>query len=418
MKIRYMKLIVLALLVVVVAAPGYPLAEAQEKVVKIGVLAPLTGSVAADAKDYVNGVELAVEEINKSGGILGYNFEFVVADVGEMETDKVKSAFERLVNRDKVDVIVTGYTSLTNFEIDIARQYQMPYLLSGNCESTYSIIVKNPSAYPTVISVSPSYEGLRSGFFRFVKWITDKGYFKPMNKKVVIITSDNPYSKNISEGNRDLFSKGGWTIPVYEMIPFGEVLEWGAVLSKIRNDPPSVILITDYLLNNAVTFINQFLKDPTNSLILCEYTPQIAEFQEILGAKADGIIGEATEWLVDVIGSPKPPASEWLKKFEAKYRYIPGKYGSTLYDSVYIYAEALKKVGDPKKRLEIGNALMQSDYWGNSGHLLIDQNTHMAIEGEDYMPYFNYQLQDRKRILIYPEIYAKGTFKYPYWMKQ
>ena len=121
----------------------------------------------------------------------------------------------------------------------------------------------------------------------------------------------------------------------------------------------------------------------------------------------------------DIIRSPKyPKAMEWLKRFEAKYGYIPGKYGSTLYDSVYIYSEALKKVGDPKKRLEIGNALMQTDYWGNGGHVVMDKNTHMAIEGEDYMPYFNYQWQDGKRILIYPERYATGTFKYPFWMKQ
>jgi len=416
MKIRYMKLIVLALLVVVVVAPGYPLAEAQENVVKVGLLAPLTGSVAADAEDYVNGAKLAVEEINKSGGVVGYKLEVVVADVGDMETDKVKSGFERLVNRDKVDVILTGYASLTNFEIDLARQYQMPYLLSGNCESTYSIITKDPSAYPTVFSVTPPYLKYRTGFFDLVEWMTDKGYFKPMNKKVAIITSDNPYSKNISDYHRDLYPKQGWTVTVYEMVPFGEVLEWGAVLSKIRKDPPSVILIADYLLNNNVTFIDQFLKDPTNSLILSDYAPQIAEFQKILGAKADGVIWQM---IGDIIRSPKyPKAMEWLKRFEAKYDYIPGKYGSTLYDSVYIYSEALKKVGDPKKRLEIGNALMQTDYWGNGGHVVIDKNTHMAIEGEDYMPYFNYQWQDGKRILIYPERYATGKFKYPLWMKQ
>jgi branched-chain amino acid transport system substrate-binding protein len=418
MKAKVLMVIGLVLLTLTVMATfGFDTSvQAQDKIVKVGVLAPLTGSVSADAQDYVNGAKLAAEEINKAGGAAGYKFDVVVADVGDMETDKVKSGFERLVNRDKVDVVMTGYASLTNFEIDLARQYEMPYLLSGNCDSTYAIITKNPANYPTVYSVTPPYLKYRTGFADLVDWLSTKGYFKPENKKVAVITSDNPYSKNISEYHKELYPKRGWTVTAYEMVPFGEVLEWGAVLAKIRNDKPSVIMIADYLLNNNVAFIDQFLKNPTNSLILSDYAPQIAEFQKILAAKTEGIIWQM---LGDIIRSPKyPKAMEWLKTFEAKYNYLPGKYGSTLYDSVYIYGEALKKVGDPKKRLEIGGALLKTDYWGNGGHVVMDKDTHMPIEGEEYMPYFNYQWQGGNRVLIYPEKYATGTFKYPPWMKQ
>jgi len=415
--IRYMRISVLVLLLVVFATSGYFLAEAQaqEKVVKIGVLTTETGNNADEGQDVIKGAELAVEEINESGGVAGYKFKVVVADVGESETDKVKSAFERLVNKDEVGVIVTGYASLTNFEIELARQYQMPYMLAGNCTLTYNIISKNPNAYPTVFSVTPPYFKLETGYAYCTQWIVNKGYFKPMNKKVAIITSDCEYSRHITENIRDTFQQLGWTVPIYEMSPYGKVIEWGAILSKIRKEQPSVIVFGDYLLNNAVTFINQFLVNPTNSMIFVETSPQLDEFKQILGTKSEGFVWHM---LGSIMPSPKyPKGLEWIKKFKEKNGYVPGKYGSAVYDEVYIYAKALKEVGDPKKTLEIGNELLNTDYWGTAGHMVMDKATHMPIEGEKYIPYYLCQWQEGKKTLIFPENFATATFKEPPWIK-
>ncbi len=50
---------------------------AAADVVKLGVLAPLTGPAAADGQKYVNGVQLAVDELNAEGGVAGHTFELV-----------------------------------------------------------------------------------------------------------------------------------------------------------------------------------------------------------------------------------------------------------------------------------------------------------------------------------------------------
>ena len=64
------------LLLAAVGMIGAPQALAA-KVIKIGVLAPMTGGASADGEEMVRGAKLAAKEINKAGGVKGYTFEMV-----------------------------------------------------------------------------------------------------------------------------------------------------------------------------------------------------------------------------------------------------------------------------------------------------------------------------------------------------
>ncbi|MEO1611735.1 MAG: ABC transporter substrate-binding protein, partial [Pseudomonadota bacterium] len=86
---------------------------ATAEVVKIGLLAPVTGPSAADGQDFVDGLTWAIEEANAAGGIAGNTFELVVADVKDHSAANVSSATERLLGTDGVEVILTGYASLS-----------------------------------------------------------------------------------------------------------------------------------------------------------------------------------------------------------------------------------------------------------------------------------------------------------------
>ena len=100
-------------------------------VVKIGVLAPLTGATASDGEEYVRGAKWAIEEANANGGVAGYTFELEVADVKDHSAANVSSAVERLLGTDGVEVILTGYASLSMFEVDLMAEENMPYIAAG-----------------------------------------------------------------------------------------------------------------------------------------------------------------------------------------------------------------------------------------------------------------------------------------------
>src|SRR5262245_9721199 len=82
----------------------------QAKPYKIGTLQPLSGAGAAGGKTALVGVQMAVDRINKSGGINGRPIELVIAD-DESKPDVGRRKVEKLLVEDKVDVHVGGFLS-------------------------------------------------------------------------------------------------------------------------------------------------------------------------------------------------------------------------------------------------------------------------------------------------------------------
>src|SRR5690606_33097695 len=131
-------------------------AYAQDKVAKIGLMAPITGGAAADGQEMVKGAQLAVDEINAAGGVAGHKLELVVGDIQGATPDVITSVVERLSSDRDLNAILAGYSSTTNFEIDLMAELEMPYLIAGNAAETARIISPDPEAYPTVWSMVPS----------------------------------------------------------------------------------------------------------------------------------------------------------------------------------------------------------------------------------------------------------------------
>src|SRR6478735_3461021 len=82
----------------------------QAKPYKIGALQPLSGAAAAGGKTALVGTQMAVDRINKSGGINGRPIELIVAD-DESKPDVGRRKVEKLLVEDKVDVHVGGFLS-------------------------------------------------------------------------------------------------------------------------------------------------------------------------------------------------------------------------------------------------------------------------------------------------------------------
>src|SRR5262249_48497250 len=80
----------------------------QAKPYKLGTIQPLSGAGAAGGKTSLVGVEMAVDRINKSGGINGRPIELLVAD-DESRPDVGRRKAQKLVDDDKIDIQVGGF---------------------------------------------------------------------------------------------------------------------------------------------------------------------------------------------------------------------------------------------------------------------------------------------------------------------
>lgn len=383
-------------------------------VVKIGVLAPVTGAAAADGQEMVNGVQMAVDELNAAGVIAGHTFEVVVGDVGDATSDAVATAAERLLGDRAMGAIMTGYASGSNFEIEMMAEQDMVYLISANSAQTEGIVKPNPEDFGTVWSMTPSYAGYNTEIVPVIEGLVAEGKLDLPNKKVAIVASDNPYSKGIADGMVDSFKGAGWEVTENDLLPFGEINDWRAFLAKIRENPPAVLINTDYVSGNAATFMTQFMEDPTDSLVFIQYAPSVPEFLELTKDKSSGVVYNL---LGGVLNTPKNPrAAEVLGKYKDKFGSEPGTYGPALYEQVLLYADALGKVGDPAKRAEIGAEIGKASKQTAMGRISFDPATHLSVQSNDGVPIQFYQIRDGERILFYPEQYATGDFVQPPWM--
>lgn len=403
------------LLAVTAVATALLAGAAMADVVKIGVLAPVSGKAASDGEDMVNGAQLAVDELNEGGGIAGHTFELVVGDVGEASADAVATATERLLGDRDMGAIVTGYASGSNFEIDMMAEQEMIYLISGNSSQTEGIIAPSPEDFGTIWSLTPSYAGYNTGIVPVIEGLAADGDLDLPNRKVAIIASDNPYSKGIADGMKVAFEAAGWEVTENDLLPFGEINDWRGFLAKVRQDPPAVLINTDYVSSNAALFVSQFNEDPTDSLVFIQYAPSVPEFIELTKEQSSGIVYNL---LGGVMNTPtNPRAAEVLAKYKAAFGYEPGTYGPALYEEVMIYAAALAEVGDPSDRVAIGAAIGASTTQTAMGAVSFDPLTHLAVQSNEGIPLQFYQIQDGERALFHPPIYATGKFKEPSWMK-
>lgn len=384
--------------------------------IKIGIMAPLTGPNASDGEEFVRGAEWAIEEANAKGGIAGHTFDLVVADVKDHSAANVASAAERLIGTDNVHLIITGYASFTMFEVDLMAEADMPYLAAGPSPGFAAIVSKSPEDYWCCWSYTADFKGYETDVLPAIEQFAEQGIIEIKNKKVAIISSDNAYSKTISEGMKEVFKNAGWEITVDELVPFGPVSDWRASLAKVRQDPPDLVINTDYIPGNAALFIKQFLEKPTDSVVFLQYAPAVPEFVKLTGDKSTGVLYNLIGGPLDTPKWPRGP--ELLKRFKDKYGVDSGPYGVGLYEMLQMYFTALEKVGDARDHEAIGKALGETSADSVAGKIEFDPNTHVALQRNDRVPVSFWQIWDGERLLVGPEEYSNAEFRRPPWMSK
>lgn len=402
----------LAAVALVVSVPGTVWAET----VKIGVLAPLTGPTASDGEEFVNGVDWAVEEANSAGGVAGYTFEVVTADVQDHSAANVSSAAERLLTTDGIEVILTGYASLSLFEVELMAEYGMPYMAAGPSPQFMAITTQDIDNYWCCYSFTADFKGYETDVLPYIEELGSAGSIDLGDRTLAMISSDNPYSKTISEGMKKSFEAGGWDIVVDEMVPFGEVGDWRAILAKVRENDPTLVVNADYIPGNSALFLKQFLEQPTNSLVFLQYAPSVPEFVELTGEQSTGILYNLIGGALD---TPKwPRGQQLLAAYEERFGVASGAYGVGLYEMTQIYFDALREVGDPTDRRAIGEAIGRQKKETAAGVIEFDPETHVAIQSNDHVPVSFWQIWNGQRLLVGPEKFAADEFRLPPWMNR
>ena len=179
-------------------------AATSGKPIPIGAAVPLTGWAAADGIEYKRGLELAAEEVNALGGILGSPIEFHFEDTKTMGPDNVVPAIQRLIDRSEVHAIINGYNGSTaTAEYDLIADDGIIYMHANTDVQHDHKIEKNPGKYDTVFMVDPAEAWYGPGLLTFLKGLTDSGQFKPENRKIALVLGSGSYGIVIGSGIKE-----------------------------------------------------------------------------------------------------------------------------------------------------------------------------------------------------------------------
>lgn len=403
-------------------------AKADGDPIPVGQATPLTGFAAPDGIEFRRGLELACEEINAAGGILGRPLEPHFEDTKEMGDDINVQAVQRLIDRHNAHAIINGYNYGSGNAIqEVIADSGIIYVHYDTTLSHNNLVKSDPDRYFGSFQGDPPEYWYGPGFLTFVKGLEDSGQFKRANNKIAIITGPGVYSTNIANAVKEKAPEFGWEVSLFESVTV-PISEWGPTLAKIRQDPPAVICNCHFFPQDLAQFMLQFAPDPTPSLIYMQYGPSLAAFREIGKEATQGVIyGTVIAALQDEIG----------KAFEARYKAKFGADASHLsgcqpYDGCYVWAIAAALAGGPgepgneEQNRKVAARMNQLIYRGVNGVTRFVPQEQSAYAYPDQtgdpslgMAHQFLQIQDHTQtpVLIAPWPYETAKFMTPPWLK-
>lgn len=320
MKARHLPLAAALLAATILA--GVP-AQAETKM-KIGAVMPLTGELADYGPADLTGIKMAVEEINKAGGVLGGEVGLVVGDDQTSPQAGVDTA-QKLVSVEKVSVLVGPLGS--GVYIPVAKTVAVPAgvpMISGSASSpVISTLESKGFTFRTV--PSDAFQGVA-----LAELAQTKGY-----KSVGVMYTNNDYGKGLSEAFEKAFTKAGGKVSA--MVPYeAKQPSFRGEVQKASTGKPDALVLIGYT-GEGVPILKAALESGSFRKFLLSDGLKAPEIIDAVGQEyLEGTAGTAA--------APMPgyPTAEAFKTaYVAKYHEVsPKPYIDTYYDAVYVMALA------------------------------------------------------------------------------
>lgn len=344
-------------LAVIAAALTAPVQAAEP--IRIGIPIGLSGANSVVAPSVVQSAELAAEEINAAGGILGRKIELIVADDGSGAAG-AQRAFDSLVFQRKVDALIAMETSA-------ARNAGLPIVTRG----------KTPYIYTAF------YEGRSCNRYMYVNgWVPDQQvapvvdhFMQSANAKTFfLIGSDYAFGRGMLEFTKKYIESKGGKVLGEEYLPM-DGSDWTPIISKLKAAAPDALITSTAGGAPNVTLTKQLraagVAIPYGNLAVDEGTAKA------MGPDAEGIYISGS-YLTNIESEGnKTFLAAMSKKFGADLK-TPNDLSVPQYEAIYLYKAAVEKAGSTEADKVIP-ALATVSFDGPRGKIQMDKQRHSAL---------------------------------------
>lgn len=330
--------------------------------VKVGLLHSLTGSMAISEEAVRDAEVLAIEEINKNGGVLGKKIKYVEED-GASEPSTFATKAEKLIDSEGVATVFGCWTSSSRKAVKTAFEdynnllwYPVQY---EGMESSKNIVYTGAAPNQQIVPA--------------IEYLKKKGY-----KKLYLLGSDYVFPRTANMIIKAQAKKLGLEIVGEEYADMDQT-DFAAIISKIEKAKPDVIVNTLNGTGN-VSFFKQMAEKNYTSDDYMTMSFSIAEEEvKTIGAKI--LKGHMVSWNYYQTTDTEKNKS-FVKAYKAKYGKdrVTSDPVEAAYDAVYLWKAAVEKaksfdVDDIRKAIKTGEVSFDAP----EGKVTIDaKNQHLS----------------------------------------
>jgi len=344
------------------------IASAQEPI-RIGAFLSVTGPAAFLGDPEQKTLEMYVERINASGGVAGHKLQLIVYD-DSGDADKARTFAKRLIEQDKVDVIVGGSTTgATMAVIPLAEQAQTPFVslagAVGIIEPVKKWVFKTP--HTDRMACEKIFADMRARKLTKLALISGAGGFdKSMRGECLKVA-------------------GGYGVEIVADETYGAGdTDMTAQLTKIKATPGVQVLLNAGFGQGPAIVTKNYKQLGLTVPLYQSHGVASKEFIKLAGDAAEGVRLPAAALLVaDILpdGDPqKPVVVAYKRDYEAKYKSDVSTFGGHAYDGLMLVVDAIKHAGSADKA-KVRDAIENTrGYVGTGGVVNMSATDHLGLD--------------------------------------
>lgn len=340
--------------------------SAEEEVVKIGAIYPLTGSLASTGRDFKNALILAQELVNeeydidlpmcKTRGIpsIGAKLEIVLADsqgspnVGQAEA-------ERLITQQKVVALVGCYQSaVTKTASQVAERYQIPFFNVATCGAYLHL--RGLKWFFRCFGNDIIYS---DNMFTFFSELRDELRTQGKDLRTVMVVHENTeWGSSAAEAVTEAAEKHGFT--VVEKLPYSATqTDLTAEVARIKARDPDIVQCDSYT-SDSILMMTTFKKLDYTPKAIINHNAGFVDpaFIETLGGDSDYTLVRSV--FVPDVALKKPLAKQINDLFKEKFGYELNDNAASTINGILVLADAIDRAGstDPEN---LRRAILETD---------------------------------------------------------
>ncbi len=398
--------------------PGVPPGKTE---VVIGVLGPMA---LPDAIAERRAASLAVEEINKQGGILGLPVKLVVGDT-KLNPTQATSEFRRLATEEKADMITGGFSSgVMIATMETMSETKTIFLGEASSPALSQKVAENYDKYKYWFRITPT-NGTTMAWdlIGLLDFLNQQE--KLEIKKIYIIRDEHIWTDPVMNVLRPAFEKRGIEIVKDVKIPRGYT-DYEILLLEAQSVDADMVMPILAITGTGDALVKQWadLKLPV-LLVGHDFAPIHPDFYERTGGAANYMVFIADGGVVPTVPTT-PKGKAFAESYKARYGFYPESHTANgAYDAVYLYKMAVEdaaKNGE-KNPFDPDVVVKYLEKYNRDNPAVLTRkiafaSNHDLIWGDEFIRYWPSQWQDGKQVIIWPTNVANGEFKLPPWIER